>query len=122
MDHFEKLKQSVQKKQIPEDLAAVIHNFYLSYDVVIKENGYTLERVQTILNQFLDLVIEQLQKPYSFESFHQAIVSPFDYYRFGLEFIRPLVIFNKSSIDGITNLNMIRAKLAKGENVILLSN
>jgi glycerol-3-phosphate O-acyltransferase len=122
MDHFEKLKQSVQSGKVPVDLATVIHNFYLSYNGVIKENGYSFAHTQAILNQFLDLVIEQLKNPYPFESFHRAIFSPFDYYQFGLEFIRPLVIFDRSSIKGIENLKTIEAQLAKGENVILLSN
>lgn len=122
MDHFEKLKQSVLKGKIPEDLAAVIHNFYLSYDETIEENGYTLEQVQTTLNQFLDLVIEQLETPYTFEPFHKRISTPFDYYHFGLDFIRPLVVFKNSTVRGLDNLNAMEEALARGENVILLGN
>ena len=122
MDHFEKLKESVLQKRIPENLAAVIHSFYLSYDAAMKENGYSLEHVQSILNQFLDLVIEQLEMPYAFEHFHKRIVRPFNYYRFGLEFIRPLVLFNASTVNGTGNLNRMEAALDRGENVILLGN
>lgn len=122
MDHFETLKQSVLKGKIPESLATVIHHFYLSYNVTIKENGYTLQQVQTILNQFLDLVIEQLETPYTFEPFHKRILKPFNYYHFGLEFIRPLVIFEKSIVEGINHLKTIEETLTRGENVILLSN
>lgn len=122
MDHFEKLKQYTLKGKLPESLASVIHNFYLSYDVVIKENGYSLEHVQSILNQFLDLVVEQLEKPYAFEPFHKKITTPFDFYHFGLEFIRPLVIFDKSTVKGTDNLLAMEAALEKGENVILLAN
>lgn len=122
MDHFERLRQSALKGKIPEELAAVIHQFYLSYDEVIEENGYSLEQIQGILNQFLGLVIEQLETPYQFELFHKRILSPFDYYHFGLEFIRPLVVFSKSTVQGIEHLDTIEATLAKKENVILLSN
>lgn len=122
MDHFEKLKQCVLKGKIPESLAGVLHNFYLSYDETIEENGYTLQQVQKTLNQFLDLVIEQLETPYTFELFHKRILTPFDYYHFGLEFIRPLIVFKKSTITGMNNLNEMETALAKGENVILLGN
>lgn len=122
MDHFEKLKQSVLKGRIPEALATVIHNFYLSYDETIEENGYTLQQVQETLNQFLDLVIEQLVTPYNFESYHKKILTPFDHYHFGLEFIRPLVVFKNSTLKGLENLNSIEAAIAKDENVILLGN
>lgn len=122
MDHFEKLRQCVQQGRIPESLADVVHNFYVSYDEATSENGYTLEHTQPILNQFLDLVIEQLEHPYSFEPFHARLLTPFNYYRFGLEFIRPLVVFPKSTLHGIHNLDTIEAALARKENVILLSN
>lgn len=122
MDHFEKLRLSVQEGKIPENLAAVIYNFYLSYNVTIEENGYSQKHVQSILNQFLDLVIEQLKTPYTFEPYHKQILEPFDFYRFGLEFIRPLVLFDQSTVQGIDNLNAIEKALAHGENVILLGN
>lgn len=122
MDHFEKLRQCVLKGKISEELAAVINNFYLSYDEAVEENGYSPDYIQPILNQFLDLVIEQLETPYQFELFHKRILTPFNYYRFGLEFFRPLVVFEKSTLHGIDNLNAIQVALAKKENVILLSN
>lgn len=122
MDHFEKLKQSTVEGKIPRTLAGVIHDFYLSYEVAIEENGYTLQHLQSILNQFLDLVIQQLATPYHFQPLHKRILTPFNYYLFGLEFIRPLVIFNQSSVKGLDNLNEMQAMLEKGENIILLGN
>lgn len=122
MDHYRKLEQSVAEGKIPESLARVVHNFYESYDIAVAENKYPVKQAQAILNQFLDLVIEQLKTPYSFEPFHEKIVKPFDLYHFGLEFIRPLVLFDKSTLRGTENLNVIEAALSKGENVILLGN
>lgn len=122
MDHFDKLRQCVAQGKVPESLADVIHNFYLSYDEASSENGYPVEHTQPILNQFLDLVIEQLQHPYAFEPFHSRILAPFNYYRFGLEFFRPLVVFAKSTVQGSQNLIAIEAALERKENVIFLSN
>ncbi|MEI8365791.1 MAG: 1-acyl-sn-glycerol-3-phosphate acyltransferase [Parachlamydiaceae bacterium] len=122
MDHFQQLQQAAQNGDIPEHLAAVIHNFYLSYEEAVKENGYTVSQIQPLLNQFLQLVIKQLKSPDAFELFHHHIKSPFNYYTFGLDFIRPLVIFSKSTVLGENNIQAIEASLAQGDNVILLAN
>lgn len=121
-NHFEKLSESVQKKAIPEALATVIKNFYLSYEEAIVENGYDIKKLQPLLNKFLDLVIEQLAHPYAFEPFHQKITSPFDYYHFGLDILRPLIVFAKSKALGLENVDTMASYIAKGENVILLGN
>lgn len=121
-DHFEKLAQAIQAGTIPSDLGKIIHNFYLSYEEAIVENGYTIKQLQPLLNQFLNLVIDQLAHPYNFDLFHQKIIHPFDYYHFGLEILRPLVLFPKSKVLGMENVDTISHTIAKGENVILLGN
>lgn len=122
IDHFDKLERCVSRGNIPKDLAATIRNFFLSYGEAIEENGYSIEQVRPLLNQFLDLVVEQLQNPFVFEPFHQRITSPFDYYRFGLDLLRPLIVFSKSTVQGLGCLDAIEKALARGENVILLGN
>lgn len=122
MDHYRKLTQSVAEGKIPESLAKVVHTFYESYDAAVAENNYSADQARSTLNQFLDLVIEQLNTPYIFEPFHKRILEPFNLYRFGLEFIRPLILFDKSTLKGAENLNVIEAAISKGENVILLAN
>jgi glycerol-3-phosphate O-acyltransferase len=70
----------------------------------------------------LDLVIRQLEKPYNFEPFHKHITRPFDYYHFGLDFIRPLILMNSSKVLGSKEVTTMVKQLAKGDNVILLAN
>ena len=122
MDHFDKLQKAVEARKIPEKLGAIIHNFYLSYAEAAQENGYTIAQLQSLLDQFLQHVIENLEHPYQFEPYHAAIRSPIDYYQFGLELLRPLVVFAKSTIQGKDHLHGIAQAIAKGENVILLAN
>lgn len=122
MDSFEKLAEAARKGLVPADLAKVIHNFYLSYEEAITENGHAFKDFQQLLNQFLDLVIEQLAHPYAFELFHERIVTPFDYYQFGLNLLRPLVLFSKSKVLGLEHVDAITAALSRGENVILFGN
>ena len=52
----------------------------------------------------------------------QQITSPFDYYTFGVEFLRPLVDKVASTVTGLDNLARIEAQLAAHENVVMLAN
>jgi len=122
MNHFEKLAEYEKKGAIAKDLAAILRNFYISYGEAVEENGYTAEDIQPILDTFLERVILQLAHPYTFEPYHQHLRQPFDYYRFGLDVIRPLVVFDKSKVRGINHIDTIEAALKRGENAILLSN
>lgn len=120
--HFEKLEDSVNKGLIPKALALILQQFYLSYGRAIEENRYKIHDLQPLLNQFLDLVIEQLQKPYTFEPFHQHITHPINYYQFGLDLIRPLVIFSQSKVLGLDHVAEMEKKLDCGDNIILFAN
>lgn len=121
MDHFAQLEEAKQKGLIPSALAKIVLNFYLSYSEAIQENGYAVENLP-ILNRFLELVVDQIQHPYSFEKFHQAVRHPIDYYRFGIDIIRPIAVLSKSKLLGLENLQKIEDKLASGDNVILFAN
>lgn len=71
---------------------------------------------------FMQLIEPHFQSPFVFEPYHKKIRHPIDYFQFGLDFIRPLVDISQSRIFGEENLIMIREKLQKKENVILLAN
>lgn len=120
--HFQKLAECVQKGAIPSDLATVIHNFFQSYGEAIQENGFRIQDLQAILEKFIDLVAEQLQHPYPFKPYHHRVMKPFDYYHYGLDLLRPLVVFDKSKILGIHRVQEMEQALKKRENIILLAN
>lgn len=60
--------------------------------------------------------------PFKFQPFHQAVRTPFDYYKWGNDFMRPLIIKEQSRMLGESNFVKIKEILAKGENVVILSN
>jgi glycerol-3-phosphate O-acyltransferase len=122
MNHFEKLEEYTRKERIPARLAVVIKNFYLSYGNAIEENNYSIQSVQNLLATFLDLVAAQLADPYIFEPYHQRILKPFNYYLFGLDLIRPLIVFSKSAATGLKHVQEMQEILDRGENVILFGN
>lgn len=99
----------------------LLETFWISYTQATK--GRLTEEAQCALFKTL---LEEIQKvmntPPVFSLFHEAVRSPFDYYRFGTDLIRPLIDFENSSILGSVHLDTIRETLKKGENVILLAN
>jgi glycerol-3-phosphate O-acyltransferase len=122
MDHFEKLEEYVNEGKIPAHLALLIRKFFNSYDLAVVENGYAIKNLQPILDQFLQIVDEQIAHPYAFPPFHKRLHQPFDYYRIGLDLLRPLVIFQQSRVLGLEYIKEIEQVIRKGENVILLAN
>jgi glycerol-3-phosphate O-acyltransferase len=67
-------------------------------------------------------VIDELRNPFAFEPYHQRVTSPFDYYRFGLELMRPLIIFERSKVINLENVEKIAEQVKNKENVILFAN
>lgn len=102
------------KLELPKKYNKILEQFFNCY----KEATGSDE----ILKVFLPLLQEQIRNPYKFEPYHQKIRHPFDYYKFSLDFIRPLVELEHSKIHGVDILNQIDHQLKRGENVILLAN
>ena len=71
---------------------------------------------------FLKSILESYQNPYPFKPFHQAIREPFDYYTWGNNFLKPLIIKEQSKLEGSNNFEDLQQRLNKGENVVILSN
>jgi glycerol-3-phosphate O-acyltransferase len=86
------------------------------------KHSISTEESHRLFKLLLDLAMQQVKNPYQFEIFHRAIRSPFDYYQYGLDFIRPLIDFTRSTVSGHASLQTIRQQIARGDNVILLAN
>ncbi|NGX43231.1 MAG: hypothetical protein K940chlam7_01523 [Chlamydiae bacterium] len=108
--------------QLPPDIAETLHKFYLSYKKAVEKNQGQIESCLPVLNSFLDYIVDQIKSPFIFPFYHEKITSPFDYYQFGLNFLRPIVDMESSDLIGLDNVELISSYLDKGENVILLAN
>ncbi len=75
-----------------------------------------------VLDVFIERLKELQKHPFTFEPYHKKIRHPFDYYRFSLDFIRPLIDLPHSRIVGLEVLKTIDQQLKKRENVVLLAN
>jgi glycerol-3-phosphate O-acyltransferase len=122
MDFLQKIEHCTQKGELSPRFATILYKFYISYSKAVAENGYDISTLLPLLDKFLDLVLQQLADPYTFEPFHQRITEPFNYYQLGLDIIRPLIVFSKSRILGLEHVKVMETLLSRGDNVILLAN
>lgn len=126
MHFLEKLKELHTLSSITfeqqESLVKVLTGFYYSYETAVVENGHRIENSMPQLNKFLELVKDQIAAPYSFGIYHERELEPFDYYRFGLDFLRPIIRMDQSTVLGIEHLEEIQRLVQQGDNVILFSN
>ncbi len=118
----EEIELLVKRKKLPQFVADIMKKFYQSYVDAVKENGYSQDEVEPLLMQLLHLCVKQISHPYRFETYHKRIVSPFNYYSFGNDFIRSLIDLQHSKVLGKKHLDKIQEQLQRGENVILLAN
>ncbi len=112
----------ISSKGFPQKYKKILNAFLESYQSVIAAHGGDLSAYIPLLDLFLSLIKDQLQTPYLFKPYHQAIRGPIDYYQFGIDFLKPLVDLPHSTVSGLEYLKMILSLLKKGENVILFSN
>jgi glycerol-3-phosphate O-acyltransferase len=116
-----KLAGYLEKGLIDAKLRHLIVDFYRCYQAASTKLPDPAKQ-QQLFGRLLELVIAQIKNPYPFSIFHRSLRQPFDYYQFGLDFIRPFVDFSRSRIFGESSLQMIQKQLKRGENVILLAN
>ncbi|NGX28725.1 MAG: hypothetical protein K940chlam1_00911 [Candidatus Anoxychlamydiales bacterium] len=100
------------------DILAAFYNGYYEETISV----ISKKEISSLFNTLLDLLVDQFKNPHAFDLYHQKITQPFDYQKFGMDFLKPLVDLKKSKVYGIDNLKEIKKYLDKNENVILLSN
>ncbi len=122
MDIIKKLEKRFSEENLPEKEKKLFLQFYHGYKEVIEKSFSDTKPFEAILLTFLEKLREQILSPYTFQPYHKRILSPFNYYQFGLDFIKPLIDLSRSSVQGEVYLEEIEKKLAKGENVIFLAN
>ncbi|MES2272698.1 MAG: 1-acyl-sn-glycerol-3-phosphate acyltransferase [Chlamydiota bacterium] len=110
------------QKKIPPRFREILLQFYACYHTAILASGQKISTAVPHLLLFFQLLEEQFHRPYVFETYHQKIRAPIDYYQFGIDFIGPLVDLSHSTILGAEYLPRISSQLKNGENVILLAN
>lgn len=115
---IQKLQDLKDERILTDRYFQILLNFYLGYKKAEKNSQAHVK----VFEEFLPLFLEQFHSPYQFEPFHQRIRSPFDYYRFGIDFIRPLVDLEKSKVLHLEHVKTMCEQLNKKENVVFFAN
>lgn len=121
-DFQAKLENLYQEGSISEKLKLILLRFFSSYAEALNACGIAASDYTPHFFTYLDLVKEQCLHPFHFSSYHERIRKPFDYYAFGVNFLRPLADSAHSSVKGLERLDAIEKALKKKENVILFAN
>lgn len=111
-----------EQQAIPAKYIEILRHFYLAYAETLSAQNMPLSECEVLFDTYLRLMKQQCIEPFVFEPFHQRIRSPFDYYRFGMELLKPLVDKDASSVKGLDHLKDIVSSLQKGENAIFFAN
>lgn len=122
MSYATKLAQYRKDGLLNDELSQVLEGWYSSYKKAAHLNKYPEDRVEAILEQYLDLVAQEIKQPFKFDSYHQLLSKPHDFYQLGLEFARPLIMMDKSAIFHEDQVERIAKQISAGENVVLLAN
>lgn len=119
---FEHLLIEARKEGwLSEKMRATLARFFHSYLEAAKES-MTSAAILDWFKTLLRLLYQQTRSPYIFQPYHERIRSPFDYYKFGTDFLRPLVDKARSTVVGHDHLKRIQAQLLQGDNVVFLAN
>jgi glycerol-3-phosphate O-acyltransferase len=119
---IDELHRLEQAGVIPERYEAIVSDFLACYRSAVEESGHSFTPLLPLFRLFFKLAAEQFRSPHPFEPYHQKVRRPIDYYRFGIDFILPLVDLPHSKVVGKKHLDRIALQLENGENVVFLSN
>lgn len=117
-----RLRALVDDPRFPDRYRPIVTEFFANYRRALADAGLDPGAYDHLLCGFVERLAEQLDAPFQFEPYHERITAPFDYYRFGVEFLRPLVDARASTLRGRERLPHVRRQLAAGDNVIFLAN
>lgn len=117
-----RLNGHLQTLAIPEKYRVLLQEFYESYGKALAQVPISMEKYEPFFISYMNAVHKQCLEPFLFQSYHERIRHPFDYYQFGLEILKPLIELDRSSVKGLDALKDIEASLAKGHNAIFLAN
>lgn len=115
------LQSLFDQKILPEKYYSILRNFYFSYKKAV-ENTISEKELFFNFETYVDLLKNQFLHSHEFPIFSQKERSPFDFYQFSINFMKPLIILEKSKLDGEKNIKKIEEQIQRKENVILLAN
>lgn len=124
---FGLLRAGQASGKIPERMIYAVNELYNNYKNAIISSGLPGADeafVAKVMASVCERVLMELtpEGAYTFPSYHQRILKPYNYYNFGQRYIRGLVDFSKSVLGHADRFAALREQLKAGHNVVLLAN
>jgi glycerol-3-phosphate O-acyltransferase len=117
------LNERVKQGKANVKFVEIVKGFLDEYATTAIEAGLSPDNFKYQVQSLLKFVQEAMENPFKFEpGMHYSIRQPFDYYKWGNDFMRPLIIMDKSRLVGLENAKRMIELTNKGENVIILAN
>src|SRR5574338_1158739 len=105
--------------RLPQAVSQEFLGFCSDYEKACKQANIDPTTKLTTFHTFVQAVEAQVKSAYPFQPYHTQLQ---EYYTLGLDFIRPLIDFAHSKVEGKKNLDAIQKSVSSGENVVLFSN
>ncbi|KAI4328026.1 hypothetical protein L6164_020423 [Bauhinia variegata] len=118
------IRKEAEAGSLPSNLAIGMEELYHTYKNAVFQSGDPRadETVLSTMSVILDRVYLDIMDPFVFQPYHKAIREPFDYYKFGQNYIRPLTDLRNSYVGNISLFYEMEEKLKQGHNIVLMSN
>lgn len=118
----EEMNRLFKSHALPEKYRENIIGFYNQVKRALERANRPQGTFEDTYLQFLALIAEQCKNPFVFQPYHVKVREPIDYFRFSIDFIRPLIDRERSKVFGLEIADEIEEHLKRGENAILLAN
>lgn len=118
------IRKEAEAGRLPLNVAAGMEELYQNYKNAVIQSGIPNAKEIILSNMAvaLDRICLDVEDPFVFPPYHQALREPFDYYNFGQNYIRPLVDFRNSYVGNVSLFHEVEQKLQQGHNIVLISN
>lgn len=122
-DEFLKRVELYQNQgELSSKIADLLRGLFFCYRNAMQDHKKSIQPHLPLFFEFLEEVKKQERDPSIFEPYHKKVTSPYNYQKFGIDFIKPLICLEESYVHGVSHIQEIARHIKEGHNVILFAN
>ena len=119
------LEAAYDLEVLPRPVVDVWIDFYQNYKNAVLNSGVegaNLPLVLEVQASIADRVVTEMMDPFTFQSYHERILEPYNYFEFGQKYVGTLINFQDSVLGHLERWDEIERQLEERHNVVLLAN
>jgi len=117
---IKRLQDEIQASQLDAKIKETLLVFFSSYEQ--ETQSFCKNDLTSLFIQYIHWIEEEQRNPTTFDYFHLFERYPIDFYKFGLDFVSPLIDWSCSYVEGENEVRNIVSAMERRENVMLLAN